>query len=112
MGGNESDTYNEVNVAMSVDLVGDVEGAAPVLCGGDLGLLLGLEVPDGVGILWVLDELFSQHGSSGHDDGSTLGSLSGVGQERGWDERKEDVEVGMESGCKCKGGGLSLPMDG
>jgi hypothetical protein len=43
---------------MAVDLVGDVNGATSVLCHSDFALLVGLELPDGVLILWMLLQLF------------------------------------------------------
>ena len=46
---------------MAVDLVGYVDGAASVLCNGDLSFLGRLELPDGVLILWVPLQLFSRH---------------------------------------------------
>lgn len=50
-------TYHEMNVAMAVDLICNVERAASALSDRQLALLLGLEVPHNMVVLWVLDQL-------------------------------------------------------
>lgn len=47
---------------MAMDFVCDVERAASVVGNGDFAGLGGLEVPDGVVILGVLEQLIGRHG--------------------------------------------------
>ena len=58
-------TYHEVAVAVAMKLVCDVDGAAAVFGHGHFALALGLEVPDGVGVFWVLEQLVDSHGRHG-----------------------------------------------
>ena len=52
---------------MAMDLVCYVERTASALTNRQLSLLLGLEVPDGVVVLWVLQQLFGLHRAVSHD---------------------------------------------
>lgn len=54
-----------MDLATAMDLVGYVEWAASVCSDRKLGFLCGLEVPDGVLIFGVLEQLFGGHGSHG-----------------------------------------------
>lgn len=62
-----STTYHNMEVPMAMDLVCYVERTASALTNRQLSLLLGLEVPDGVVVLWVLQQLFGLHRAVSHD---------------------------------------------
>lgn len=60
-------------LAMAVDLIGNIYRPASGLSDGYFALLLRLEVPDEVVVLWVLEELIGRQGPLlGHDDAPLL----------------------------------------
>lgn len=50
-------TYDEMAVAMAVDLVGYLYWAASVFSNVDSAVLRGLQGPDGVVVFWVFEQL-------------------------------------------------------
>lgn len=54
---------------MAVDLVSNVNGTASILCYRNPALPGGLQVPEKVIVLWVLDDFIWRHGGLllGHD---------------------------------------------
>jgi hypothetical protein len=62
---NIEQTYNQVSITGAVHFVCDVDGAAPAMGDSNLAFFLRLEVPDGVVVFWVLQQLLGCHG--GHD---------------------------------------------
>ena len=66
----EGPTYDKVDVAMTVDFVSNVERTASGLGDGSLAGRCGFEVPYGVVVLWVLDQLVGRHWLSGRGHGA------------------------------------------
>jgi hypothetical protein len=66
-------TYNQVSITGAVHFVRDVDGAASAIGDSNLAFFLGPEVPDGVGVFWVLQQLLGCHG--GHSGCACLGRL-------------------------------------
>lgn len=60
-GDEEGATYDNVDVAMAVDLIRYVERAASAVGDGNLACGCGFEVPYGVVVLWVLEQLVGRH---------------------------------------------------
>jgi hypothetical protein len=61
-----SGTYHQMTVAMAMDLIGNVDGAAPVFRNRHFALPFWFEIPDGVVVFGVLEQLFGcqrRHGS-------------------------------------------------
>jgi hypothetical protein len=66
----EGSTYDKVDATIAVDFVCYIERAASSLGDGNFACLCGFEVPDGVLILRVLEQLVGCHGSGYHCQGS------------------------------------------
>ena len=58
-------TYHHMTRSMAVDLVGNTDRTAPGACDADFPLRIWLEVPDGVVVFGVLEELIRCHGRHG-----------------------------------------------
>ena len=54
-------TYDEMSVAMAVDLVSDVKGSTSGLGYSGLALFCWLKVPDGMRVFWMVEQLFGSH---------------------------------------------------
>jgi hypothetical protein len=54
-------TYYEMEIPMAVELVRNVERTTSALSDRNGSLVAGLEVPDGVVVFWVLEQLLCRH---------------------------------------------------
>lgn len=51
-------TYYEVSIAVAMDFISDIEGPAAVFGDDSFAFVGRLEVPDGVWVFWVSEQLF------------------------------------------------------
>lgn len=69
--------YHHVAGSVAMDLVGNVNGSASVFGDGDLVFPFWLQVPDGVFVLGMLEQLINRHGPWGCHDESCLSGADG-----------------------------------
>jgi hypothetical protein len=62
---NIEQTYNQVSITGAVHFICDVDGAASAIGDSKRGFFLGLERPDGVVVLWVLQQILGSQGGHG-----------------------------------------------